>query len=99
MTRVRVRTGMERAAGESFNTADTVPAVSPRCSATARSVTAPGFRMWSAFVDFIIWFRPHLGSLLEEPGHITNPTDSPRQRTIPHPQYPSIVVQSRSIRV
>src|SRR5215475_14651260 len=39
MIRLRVRSGMERDAAELLSTAETVPGVSPRCSATAFRVT------------------------------------------------------------
>src|SRR5437016_12648379 len=41
--RLRVCSGMEREAAELFQTAETVPGVRPRCSATAFSVTWPFF--------------------------------------------------------
>src|SRR5271165_719980 len=44
---------MECALLELFKTTDTVPAVRPRCCATAFNVTAPLFRGRGAFLDFM----------------------------------------------
>src|SRR6266849_2716387 len=46
--RFLVACGIERAEGESLRTAETVPGVSPRCSATALSVTTGAF--WPGFL-------------------------------------------------
>jgi len=42
-SRCRVRSGMARADGALFRTAETVPAAKPTCSATSRRVTLPGW--------------------------------------------------------
>ena len=52
--RLRVCSGMERAAEELFRTAETVPGVRPRCFATDFNVTAPRALEWGAFVDVIL---------------------------------------------
>src|SRR6266446_8554033 len=46
--RFLVACGIERAEGESLRTAETVPGVNPRCSATALSVTTGAF--WPGFL-------------------------------------------------